>query len=107
MTEDDNHCQLWPGKGSEHIVDGVDSPTQNHCFRKSGTIYLLAVEKTHTDQNCNVGHWLNIFPDSPEKCAKMVLDNVRCDNTYFSYADGNDNNCWCVDRGTDCPNHLS
>jgi len=51
---------------------------------------------------CNQGYWLKVYPRSALQCARLVLTNPSCDDKYFSWANLNDNNCFCVKIGTDC-----
>ena len=67
----------------------------------------LVVTQIGDHERCREGHWLNVFPSSALECAYIVSNNPSCDNRYFSWANYNDNNCWCAEVGTDCKNNLA
>eukprot|EP00493_Phyllostaurus_siculus_P022043 UN22374 len=83
----------------------VHSDRQVIC--KSMNAIDLVVTQIGDHERCREGHWLNVFPSSALECAYIVSNNPSCDNRYFSWANYNDNNCWCVEVGTDCKNNLA
>ena len=42
---------------------------------------------------------MNKFPSTAEGCHALVKADPNCDDNNFSWANGNDNNCWCVKKG--------
>ena len=57
-------------------------------------------------KRCDNGLWLWEYPSTAQGCLDLVTVDSRCDNTYFSWADASDHNCWCVTPGTDCQSSL-
>jgi len=57
-------------------------------------------------KRCERGRWLNKYTRTASECYSIVRADPSCDSNYFSWANGNDNNCWCVNPGTNCHNNL-
>ena len=60
------------------------------------------LERISSGKRCTSGKWLNQYPSTAHGCWELVTSNDHCDNTYFSWADSGDHNCWCATPGTDC-----
>jgi len=107
---------------SDNISGFAHKIIKMRTFHFALTLCLLSLISAESSQNsvvdfvvtqigdherCREGHWLNVFPSSALECAYIVSNNPSCDNRYFSWANYNDNNCLCVDVGTDCKNNLA
>jgi len=107
---------------SDNISGFAHKIIKMRTFHFALTLCLLSLISAESSQNsvvdfvvtqigdherCREGHWLNVFPSSALECAYIVSNNPSCDNRYFSWANYNDNNCWCAEVGTDCKNNLA
>lgn len=87
------------------------SPPQSHIPCDGFSCAVTALQSITVTQigdrkRCSRGKWLGKYPETAMGCASLVLKDASCDNTYFSWANYNDNNCWCVAQGTDCTSNL-
>ena len=57
-------------------------------------------------RRCKDGFWLDQYPSTAQGCLLLVIADSRCDDTYFTWAEYGDKNCFCVSPGDDCPNNL-
>jgi len=104
---DPNHGHSCMGfKECNHLVPTTSSA--EYVVTRSLTQFgSFTVAKVADKKTCNVGKWLNQYPETAMGCATLVLENPSCDNKYFFWANYGDNNCYCVTVGTDCPSVLN